>query len=198
MAYIAIESIIIMTPYLEEDNKEVVPLFTNEQVLDFDIPVLATLEYSPLEKNLLKADIVWTIIFYTIGFAIVLVLKYAANVEFFVDYAHYVGLVLGALLIMSLLFVRAEFKKKSYALRQKDIIYEKGLFWRSSTVIPFNRVQHCEVSQGPIDRFYNLSELKIFTAGGASSDLTIGGLLPETANRIKDFIVTKTVLDEEE
>ena len=187
-----------MTPYLEEDNKEVVPLFTNEQVLDFDIPVLATLEYSPLEKNLLKADIVWTIIFYTIGFAIVLVLKYAANVEFFVDYAHYVGLVLGALLIMSLLFVRAEFKKKSYALRQKDIIYEKGLFWRSSTVIPFNRVQHCEVSQGPIDRFYNLSELKIFTAGGASSDLTIGGLLPETANRIKDFIVTKTVLDEEE
>lgn len=187
-----------MTPYLEEDNEAVFSSFQNDQVLNINIPALATLEYSPLEKNLLKADVIWTLIFYTIAFAVTLALKYIFEIEFFVNYAHYFWLVIGALLIISLLFIRSVFKKKSYAIRQKDIIYKKGLFWQSSTVIPFNRVQHCEVSQGPIDRYFNLAELKIFTAGGASSDLTIDGLLPETANRIKDFIVTKTGMDEEE
>ena len=45
---------------------------------------------------------------------------------------------------------------------------------------------------------FNLAELKVFTAGGASSDLSISGLSPETAARIKDFIVIKTGIDEEE
>ena len=187
-----------MTPYLEEDNEVAISSFKNDQVLDINIPVLAILEYSPLEKNMLKADVVWTLVFFAVPFAVTVALKYLFEIEFFIDYAHFFWLAIGALLIFSLLLVRSVFRKKSYAIRQKDIIYKKGLFWQSSTVIPFNRVQHCEVSQGPIDRYFNLAELKIFTAGGASSDLTIDGLLPETANRIKDFIVTKTGMDEEE
>ena len=30
--------------------------------------------------------------------------------------------------------------------------------------------------------------LKIFTAGGATSDLRIGGIRPDEANQLKDFI----------
>ena len=74
----------------------------------------------------------------------------------------------------------------------------RGLIWYSSTVIPFNRVQHCEISQGPIERLFKLSELKIFTAGGASSDMSVPGLNPETAHRLKEYIVIKTGMDEEE
>jgi membrane protein YdbS with pleckstrin-like domain len=110
----------------------------------------------------------------------------------------YIWLCLAIFTLISTVFVYFEFHKKSYAIRQKDIVYNSGLFWRSSIVIPFNRVQHCEVSQGPIDRFYKLAELKVFTAGGASSDLSISGLSPESAARIKDFLVIKTGIDEEE
>jgi uncharacterized protein len=42
--------------------------------------------------------------------------------------------------------------------------------------------------QGPIGKTFNISALKIYTAGGSSSDLTIGGLPPEEAQRLKDFI----------
>lgn len=188
-----------MTPYLEEDEAfEPLPEFINEQVFDLQLPQIATLEYSPLEKNLLKADIIWSIIFFSVIFIISSVLKYIVEAEWMVDYGVYIWMGLGVLFLVSLVFVYYSFLKKSYAIRQKDIVFNSGLFWQSSIVIPFNRVQHCEVSQGPIDRLYKLAELKIFTAGGASSDLSISGLTPETAARIKDFIVTKTGLDEEE
>ncbi len=188
-----------MTPYLEEEeefrpNSE----FINDQVFDIQLPQIATLEYSPLEKNLLKADLIWNVIFFAIAYFVSFGLRWFAEVEWMIDYGSYIWLGIGVLMLLSLVYTYFEFHKKSYALRQKDIVYNKGLFWQSSIVIPFNRVQHCEVSQGPIDRLYKLAELKVFTAGGSSSDLSISGLSPETAARIKDFIVTKTGLDEEE
>mgnify|MGYP000394656666 CR=1 FL=1 len=188
-----------MTPYLDEDEGLYTESgFSNEQIFPASMPQMATLEYSPLEKNLLKADIIWSVLFFSIGIIVSLVLRFVFDVEWMVNYGVYIWLLLIVLTTISILFIYFEFKKKSYAIRQKDIVYNSGLFWQSSIVIPFNRVQHCEVSQGPIDRFYNLAELKIFTAGGASSDLSISGLSPETAARIKDFIVIKTGIDEEE
>lgn len=192
-----------MTPYLEEEDHFDSDIFeqskfSNNQIFPIALPQMATLEYSPLEKNLLKADIIWSLLFFGIAFIVSLVLRFVFDIEWMIDYGHYIWIVLATMTAISVLFVYSEFHKKSYAIRQKDIVYNSGLFWRSSIVVPFNRVQHCEVSQGPIDRFYNLAELKVFTAGGSSSDLSISGLSPETAARIKDFIVIKTGIDEEE
>ena len=80
------------------------------------------------------------------------------------------------------------FKRRGYALRQRDITYKKGYLFHSQTTIPFNRIQHCETSQGPLSRAFGLMTLKVFTAGGASSDLRISGLRPDEANKLKEFI----------
>lgn len=80
-------------------------------------------------------------------------------------------------------------------MREKDIIYTKGLLWQTRTSIPFNRIQHAEVKQGPIERMFSLHSLKVFTAGGDSSDLVIPGLEEENASRIKEYIMGKTALD---
>ncbi len=93
---------------------------------------------------------------------------------------------------------RRTYYSRSYAVRQKDILYKKGLLFRSTTVIPFNRIQHLEVVSGPVDRFYDLASLKIYTAGGVQSDLSIPGLINSDASRLKSFILSKTAHDEEE
>jgi len=80
------------------------------------------------------------------------------------------------------------FRKRGYALREKDITYKRGFIFHSQVTIPFNRIQHCETSQGPLARAFNLMTLKVFTAGGSTSDLRIGGLRPEIANQLKDFV----------
>jgi len=85
-----------------------------------------------------------------------------------------------------------------YALREKDIVFKEGYLWRSVTVVPFNRIQHAEVEQGPFDRLFDLSKIKIYTAGGSSSDLQIPGLRPTESESIKFFILNKTGSDEEE
>jgi len=86
-----------------------------------------------------------------------------------------------------------------YALRARDIIFKSGIWFRKVVIVPFNRVQHCEIEQGPIDRYFGLATLSLYTAGGSSSDLSINGLPLETANELK-FFITKKIgsVDEEE
>lgn len=172
--------------------------FSNVQIEEHDLPRMATLEYALLEKKLLLADIIASLIFWAVAISILTIIAFVVNVDWVQsEYLYIVGGVL-VLAILQMTFTYFAYFRKSYAVRERDIVYNAGLFWRSSTAIPFNRVQHCEVTVGPIDKLFNLSALKIFTAGGSSSDLSIDGLLPETAHRIKDFIVVKTGLDEEE
>ena len=84
------------------------------------------------------------------------------------------------------------FHHMGYALREKDISFKSGLWWKSMTTVPFNRVQHCDLKQGILDRRFGLSKLTIYTAGGQSTDLMIPGLLPETAERLKSYILHAT------
>lgn len=78
-----------------------------------------------------------------------------------------------------------------YALREHDIIHKHGVLFRTVTTIPFNRMQHCEISRGPVESAFGLATLRVFTAGGSSSDLSIEGLPVEEAQRIKEFITQK-------
>ena len=183
-----------------EENDNEYPLIpsSNKQIYAESLPKLENLEFKGLEKKLLTTNLLSTFIFFGVLFSILLILHLLVDVEFVGKISTYLYLSLLILSILSAVFTYFSFYKKSYALRERDIIFNKGLIWRSTTVIPFNRVQHCEVSHGPIDRMFGLSALKIYTAGGATSDLSIDGLMPSTAHRIKDFIIQKTNLDEEE
>ncbi len=88
----------------------------------------------------------------------------------------------------ALLVVFKSFPVRGYALRELDISYKKGWIFFSHITIPFARVQHSEISQGPVDRFFKLVTLQIYTAGGSSSDLKIPGLPREEAERLRDYI----------
>ena len=99
--------------------------------------------------------------------------------------------------ILNIIWVNKAFKKKKYVLRQRDLIYMNGLLWENKITIPFNRIQHAEVKQGPLDRAFKLHSLKVFTAGGSSSDLSIPGLREDEATKLKDFILNKIEAEED-
>jgi membrane protein YdbS with pleckstrin-like domain len=81
--------------------------------------------------------------------------------------------------------------KKGYAIRDKDIVYRSGVFWRTVTAIPFNRIQHVEKSSTPLDRKFKLATLQLFTAGGSGGDLKIHGLSAKNAEKLRTFILNK-------
>ena len=52
----------------------------------------------------------------------------------------------------------------------------RGLIFRSDTVVPFGRVQHIDVHQGPIERAYGLATLVLHTAGNHNASVSLPGL----------------------
>lgn len=95
------------------------------------------------------------------------------------------------LLVWRSILIILGFPKKGYLLREQDVSYRRGLLFYKLTTIPFNRIQHVEVSQNIIEKGVGLSSVKIFTAGGSVSDLSIPGLLPDKAHQIESFLLAK-------
>jgi len=81
--------------------------------------------------------------------------------------------------------------RRGYVVRDKDIIFKSGVFWRSVTAVPFNRVQHVETSNTPLDRKFGLANLQIYTAGGSAGDLSISGLGADVAERLRVYVLDK-------
>jgi uncharacterized protein len=69
---------------------------------------------------------------------------------------------------------------------------ERGYLFYSDTVVPFGRIQHMDVDQGPIERRYDLATFSAHTAGTHGSTITLPGLKHADAlalrERIRDHI----------
>lgn len=99
--------------------------------------------------------------------------------------------VIALLILYSITISILGFPKKGYLVREKDVSYKTGLITYKQISVPFNRVQHVEVSQGILAKFFHLSSVKIYTAGGSHSDLSIPGLSVTDAQKLKAFISEK-------
>lgn len=101
--------------------------------------------------------------------------------------------IVGYLIFAALLFFiyRLSFKKRGFALREKDIIYKHGVIAETTTIIPINRIQHVALDEGIISRSYKLATLQIFTAGGATGHVHIAGIEVEKAKIIKEVLVKR-------
>ncbi len=164
-------------------------LLENLQLSLDDIPSLKDVEYQGHPKDYRDQRLISLMIFMLVlsaAWIIPLISYFTARVPAKVSLIIFGIWTL--ILIISLIAEIKGFMKRGYALREHDITYRKGYFFHSQTTVPFNRIQHSETSQGPFSRAFNIMSLKIFTAGGAASDLRIRGLRPEEAERLKDFI----------
>ncbi len=81
--------------------------------------------------------------------------------------------------------------RQGYTVRDKDVVYKKGVVWQSVTAIPYNRIQHVETSSTPLDRKFGITALQIFTAGGSGGDLKIHGIGAANAERLRVYILNK-------
>ncbi|MBI5913957.1 MAG: PH domain-containing protein [Bacteroidetes bacterium] len=165
-------------------------IFENSQIPVSELPKVEDVEYQQLAPAYRTVELVATSLlfgFFLLGWL----------VFFFVNPFRMPWLNWGLLAVWGLLFAfglrnaNRRFRMEGYALREHDILHKHGVWWRTVTAIPFNRMQHCEISRGPVENAFGLATLRVYTAGGSSSDLSIEGLLFEEAQRIKEFITQK-------
>ncbi len=64
----------------------------------------------------------------------------------------------------------------------------RGYLFYSDTVVPFGRIQHIDVEQGPLQRPYGLATLQVHTAGNHNSTISLPGLAHADALAMREAI----------
>ena len=164
--------------------------FSNSIILPENLPTIKRVTFNRLDKKYLRILFIRLMIFFVFlvgGFiAFVLLNKDISNLAVIIISSGMLLFIICAILIIAL-----EFPKKGYLVREKDVSFQRGLISYKLITVPFNRIQHVEVNQGVLAKLYKLSSIKIFTAGGMSSDLSIPGLPRDDAQKLKAFLSDK-------
>lgn len=83
------------------------------------------------------------------------------------------------------------FPYKAFAVREHDVMYQKGWLIRKVKICPYNRIQNCSLQSGPLERKYGLASLLLYTAGSEGADMKIPGLEKEQAEQLRHYILSK-------
>ncbi|MDN4504369.1 PH domain-containing protein [Alteromonadaceae bacterium BrNp21-10] len=172
-------------------------MFSNDVTPSVELPQLASLTYERLADNA-----PWESVYSSTIFNVIVLIAAVVSLFFTEKLASDLGVfvIAGLLLLfaMGYWYTFVSHKYKGLVLREHDILFKSGMFWRKTTAVPFNRVQHLETHRGLFERKLDLASLRIFTAGGAGADLKISGLQVERAERIKQHLLIKAGLASEE
>lgn len=165
-------------------------IFNNEQVDLEQLPRLDTVNFNKLAPAYKKTEYLSTGILFAILLVFTIAMYFNASPKLG-NYRLIIPFIWLSLFALSMFMVHKKYQVAGYTIREHDVVSKQGVWWQTVTTIPFNRIQHCEISQGPIQNAFNLATLRIFTAGGSSSDLAIDGMEQEEAKRVKAFITGK-------
>jgi uncharacterized protein len=75
-----------------------------------------------------------------------------------------------------------------YAMDAAELQVRYGVWTQVHTVVPLDRIQHIDISQGPLERLFGVCRLVVHTAGTLHSQVVLPGLARATAERMRDEI----------
>jgi membrane protein YdbS with pleckstrin-like domain len=83
------------------------------------------------------------------------------------------------------------FRHVSYLVSDDGIEIRTGVWWRGVLSVPRSRVQHIDVSQGPLERAYGLGRLVLYTAGTNHSRVALAGLEYRIALELRNHLMPR-------
>jgi len=102
------------------------------------------------------------------------------------------GVIAGPLLLLAIILVirlpQRRFAARGYQMSADRLRVVRGVLWRSDTVVPFGRVQHIDVDQGPLERAFGIATMTLHTAGSHNASVDLPGLGEEHARAMREEI----------
>lgn len=98
-------------------------------------------------------------------------------------------LILGSLI---LLWIPAFYKSLEYVIDSDSVKMKKGVFWKKRVTVPFTKITNLDVTQGPVQRVFDIGTIHVQTAGaggpqGAQAELKLLGV--RDLDEVKDTIM---------
>jgi len=66
------------------------------------------------------------------------------------------------------IWISMYFPRYRYALGDEGILINRGVWWKYRRTIPYARIQHISVDQGPIEQMFHIYRVNSYTAGTGS------------------------------
>jgi uncharacterized protein len=102
------------------------------------------------------------------------------------------GVIAGPVLLIAIaLIIRIpsrRYSARGYQISADRLRVVRGLLFRYDTVVPFSRVQHIDVNQGPLERFFGIATLTLHTAGNHNASVALPGLGEPLAREMRETI----------
>jgi uncharacterized protein len=101
----------------------------------------------------------------------------------------------GAWAVFNIAYGRAYIRRFRALLLPDGLLVVRGVWWRSEVFVPRARVQHTDVTQGPLARYFGMATLKVFTAGTQHSLIDVPDLAHESAVTLRDTLLDRGASD---
>jgi len=96
--------------------------------------------------------------------------------------------VIVAITLITLIILPRQARAIGYMLRADDIVFRKGILWQRMIAVPYGRMQLVDITQGPLDRAFGVTQLKMVTAA-ATTGVQIPGLTQGAAEALRDTLI---------
>jgi len=88
-----------------------------------------------------------------------------------------------------------EYRRTRWCVGEEGVEIKRGVVYRHIIFVPRTRIQHTDVSQGPIQRRFDLASFSVHTAGSHQPEITLDGVTHATALALRDHLLDSGVGD---
>lgn len=86
---------------------------------------------------------------------------------------------------LSLALPQKRYLHTRYRVDASGLLLHRGRLFHSELGVARSRIQHTDVTQGPVQRIYGLATLSIYTAGTEDAQIDVTGIAFEEAKRLR-------------
>jgi membrane protein YdbS with pleckstrin-like domain len=95
-------------------------------------------------------------------------------------------IVLALALVWMWVWPPLQYRSWTYQIRDHQLWAERGVINRTTSVIPYVRIQHVDTRQDLVERTLGIARVVVFTAGIRGAEIVLPGLPTGHAERLRD------------
>jgi membrane protein YdbS with pleckstrin-like domain len=93
------------------------------------------------------------------------------------------------LLLLAVIAAPLAFRRWRFGFCDSLLLMRYGILFVEERAVPVRRMQHVDLTRGPIERLFGLATLVVYTAGNEGSAFRVPGLGRRRAEELRDDIV---------
>ncbi|MFC1693167.1 PH domain-containing protein [Candidatus Latescibacterota bacterium] len=135
--------------------------------------------------------IVWGIVLVLVSICMMPLIIFIPGIEAKIIFSILLSIFL-LVMVLWAFWIPAYFKTLEYSIDIEAVNMNRGVFWKRRTNVPYHKITNVDVTQGPLERMYNLGTIHVQTAGaggaqGAIAELEMIGV--RELENLKDIIM---------